>query len=160
MAASGQDLSALSDAVAKAITVKAWADRDGSVVVVAANTANDEGPTTTVTFTTLVSRTTSPSPQDGTRTRDINAGIGPTSCTVASMFENRLVAKGLTPTAGGTLTFSDSLRGFATAAYRVECTDTDTTSGTTAAKLATFCRQRPVHSSAQMIKCTYKCHKR
>lgn len=35
---------------AEAVVVKAWADRDGSIVVVAANTANADGPTTNVAF--------------------------------------------------------------------------------------------------------------
>lgn len=37
-------------AAAEAVVVKAWADRDGSIVVVAANTANADGPTTNVAF--------------------------------------------------------------------------------------------------------------
>ena len=95
---------------ASGIRVKAWLDRDGSTVVVAANTNNADGPPCMVTFEAGVGplgATDGPSPS--------------TTCSVSSMFENRYIAKSVSPSAGGTVSFVDGLRGFSTAAYRIEC---------------------------------------
>jgi len=82
---------------ASSIVVKAWEDRDDSIVVIAANTMNNEGEPCRVRF--------SVEPRPGK------------ACSVAAMFENRQLASSVDPTVG----FVDALRGLATAAYRVEC---------------------------------------
>ena len=90
------------------VVVKAWVDRDGSIVVIAANTATVSGPVCYVEFVVDV------------------AQIG--SCTVEAMFD----AGGISTTAAvsqTSITFSDSLRNFATSAYRVTCNKTDSVSG-------------------------------
>jgi len=87
-------------ACADGVVVKAWADRDGSIVVVAANTATSSGPACHVDFIVAATR--------GSR------------CSVTAMFD----AGGITTmevVSKGTVTFSDSLRGLATNAYRMVC---------------------------------------
>jgi hypothetical protein len=46
---------------------------------------------------------------------------------VTSMFENRLIKLAAPVKEDGTVTFVDSLRGFATAAFRIECNNLDVT---------------------------------
>jgi hypothetical protein len=89
---------------ASGVTVKAWTDRDGSIVVVAANTATDPGPACMVDFVVAA-------PQAATQGK---------KCSVTAMFDAGGIATTET-VSNYTITFSDSLRNFATNAYRVVC---------------------------------------
>eukprot|EP00937_MAST-01D_sp_MAST-1D-sp2_P001715 g1715.t1 len=91
-----------------AIEAAAWVDRDGSVVVLAASTANVDGPPCAFTVRVPV------------------AAAGVRAFDVVAEFENRNIATGLKParaTASSratTVAFGDALRGLATAVYRIQ----------------------------------------
>ena len=95
------------------VRVKAWSvggwGEAGEVVVLAANTANSDGQACAYTVTV-----------DASASAPASASGDDVSCAVTLMFENRALSVNVKRYAG-TITFTDSLRGFGTSAYRVAC---------------------------------------
>ena len=86
---------------ASSVIAKAWTDRDGSIVVVAANTATSAGPPCSTDFVVSV-----PNHMQ--------------TCSISAMFDAGGISTVADPSSGH-VTFTDSLTNFGTNAYRVDC---------------------------------------